>query len=78
MSVGFRKGEGKGNNTVGENWQKSKLWNCKKCGSEKIRNKCVKGCDKKLIIDISKPFKDDEPVEYICDKKQENIMENMK
>ena len=41
MSVGFRKGEGTGTNTVGKNWQESKLWKCKTCGGEKFRNKCV-------------------------------------
>jgi len=41
MSVGFRKGEGTTNSTTSETWQNSKLWNCKKCGGEKFRNKCV-------------------------------------
>ena len=41
MSVGFRKGEGLGTSTVSESWQKSKLWNCKKCGADKFRNKCT-------------------------------------
>ena len=47
MSVGFRKGEGTGTNTAGKNWQESKLWKCKKCGADKFRNKCVKGCNEK-------------------------------
>ena len=49
MSVGFRKGEGTGTNTAGKNWQNSKLWNCKRCGGEKFRNKCIAECDKDLV-----------------------------
>lgn len=43
--TGFRKGEGKATKGTSENWQKSKLWNCKVCGGEKVRNRC-RTCDK--------------------------------
>ena len=41
-----RRHRGKGNNILCDAYQSSKLWECKSCGKQKERNKCLnKECE---------------------------------